>query len=372
MYCPGPCGEDRVEMNGGVFFNPNATPTMYRRGDKVMMKWTRNNHQSGFVRFTLVPKQYRMSKEAHDEFAFHYACWEAGERYCGPDEFCSTDEEGKMFETEVEIPRVYPDGEYTLGWSWYGGTRYRDGGPKAEYGDYYSCANIAIQGSKGENGETTSDPPTDAFIPVFKPGLPGEKETCYASVNQLGICVTEPCYARYPGAERVPAPFENNQTPPPILRQHVEIKLSGSNHLQAEGSTNGAGSFFSAKSCPDGPLDDAAQSSCIEITNFEVLDVVSGTIMASVDTGGTTSVRTGSHGLNVKATIRGAVHYVDFAVDGNHVRRELISPYFVGGDTNGSAFTWGDAPRGRWFTLTAKASGPAGESSASMRLFIDG
>lgn len=370
MHCPGPCGTDKVEENGGVFFNPNSAATAYRRGDKVVMKWTRNNHQSGFVRFTLVPKQDRMAADVHNQYAFHYACWEAGERHCGPDELCGTDEERKMFETEVEIPRVYPDGEYVLGWSWYGGTRYRDGGPKSEYGDYYSCANIAIQGSTNENGETTLESPIEAFTPVFKPGTSNGKNTCYASVNQLGICVTEPCYARYPGAERVPAPFDNDQIPPPILRRDLESRMHGSEFSTSlENRSGNPGSAAEFSGCSGSSID-SAYADCPRVTMFEVIDVSNGAVLASIDAGGSASVASGLSGVNVLAATRGSVTHVDFLVDGTPVRRETTTPYFSGGDNNGMPLAWDEAPRGRWFTLTATAYGKGSKASGTVHVFI--
>jgi hypothetical protein len=134
MNCPGPCGSGARESNGGIFFNPNQASTTMQRGEKMYMKWTKNNHQSGFVRFTLVPRTQRMDKSAHDKYAFHYSCWEAGLIDCGPNEFCGTDFTRKRYQTEVEIPRVFPDGEYTLGWSWFGGTINYGKGPVSEYG----------------------------------------------------------------------------------------------------------------------------------------------------------------------------------------------------------------------------------------------
>ncbi len=136
MQCPGPCGED------GNRFGSDHGHTTLARGQRLYMKWTKNNHNSGFVRFTLVPKALRMNKAAHDMFAFRYSCWEAGEISCEPGTNCGTDETKKRFQTEVEIPRVFPNGEYVLGWTWYGGTQYRHlngkEGPMSELGDYWS------------------------------------------------------------------------------------------------------------------------------------------------------------------------------------------------------------------------------------------
>lgn len=145
MNCPGPCGDTGKRRNGAEFFSTSKGHTKLSRGQKLYMKWTKNNHNNGFVRFTLVPVSQRMNKGVHDKFAFHYSCWEAGEIGCEHGDECGTDENRLRYQTEVEIPRIFPDGEYILGWSWYGGTMYRDGSEKAEFGDYWSCSNIQIR-----------------------------------------------------------------------------------------------------------------------------------------------------------------------------------------------------------------------------------
>lgn len=54
---------------------PSAT---YRRGEKIRVKYVRNNHRSGgFVRLALVKPEDVMDKEAHERGAFHYSCWGA-------------------------------------------------------------------------------------------------------------------------------------------------------------------------------------------------------------------------------------------------------------------------------------------------------
>lgn len=111
MNCPGPCGQTgKLSFRGGgEFFSQTRANTKLYRGQKLFMKWTRNNHKGGFVRFTLVPKNHRMAKHVHNMFAFHFSCWEAGEIRC--DGHCGTDQKGLRFQTEVQIPRVFPDGE---------------------------------------------------------------------------------------------------------------------------------------------------------------------------------------------------------------------------------------------------------------------
>lgn len=74
--CDGPC-----DPKGLIQKDPGYTPrASYQRGESVVLSYARNNHAAaGFVRFTLVPRDQSMSKEAHDAGAFHYSCWGANE-----------------------------------------------------------------------------------------------------------------------------------------------------------------------------------------------------------------------------------------------------------------------------------------------------
>jgi hypothetical protein len=240
MNCPGPCGETGNIRNHAEFFSESQGHTKLSRGQKLYMKWTKNNHQSGFVRFTLVPKSQRMSKEIHENFAFHHACWEAGEIGCENGDFCGTDEKRRRYQTEVEIPSVFPDGEYILGWAWYGGTMYRDGSEKAEFGDYWSCANVEIRGKIAADGKWYDDSSlVPEYRPVFIPGMNDKSlNKCKSSVNRLGVCATEPCYGRYEASWQVPAGFENGQSPAPVRAADVLAITGGGNPLAASRPAN--------------------------------------------------------------------------------------------------------------------------------------
>ena len=189
--CTGPCVTEDWQLN------KDPTVTVYRRGETATMVWARNNHQGGFVRFALVPLEDRMELEAHDKYAFHYACYETGEHDCPKpeedDEYCGTDR--RLYRTNVTIPKVYPDGRYILGWSWYGGIA---GTTKiAFFGDYWSCSHVEIEGGSFE----------DEVKPVFSPDE-GEKG-CYSGVNELGVCFKEPCPngGKHPAATMIPEKF---------------------------------------------------------------------------------------------------------------------------------------------------------------------
>jgi hypothetical protein len=235
--CGGPCGTDRN------FFNPDKQPVTFSRGQYVNMQWAKNNHFSGFVRFTLVPKNSRMDFSSHDQFAFRYACWEAGKTHCSSGEFCGTDMEGIKYTANVQIPPVYPDGEYVLGWSWYGGSKYfpseelqnnygisSDPGHRSEYGDYFSCTNIRIQGGT---------PVQDQYKPIFETGQSDRTGdtggTCASAVNKLGMCAVEPCGPRYPVSNMVPEPFDGKS--PPAIKAS-DLGYSGGNNDQGSSNTD--------------------------------------------------------------------------------------------------------------------------------------
>lgn len=110
----------------------------------------------GFTRLTLVPKDKWTSKAAHAERAFWYSCWSAGREACsGADKDkasggrCYDDGDGSRFGTTVTIPRVVPDGEYVLGYAWYGGLG--DGFTESFFGD---CTLEGRETSGGGGGRT--------------------------------------------------------------------------------------------------------------------------------------------------------------------------------------------------------------------------
>ncbi|GAB0497932.1 hypothetical protein MMPV_009269 [Pyropia vietnamensis] len=165
----------------------------------------------GFTRLTLVPKDQWTSKAAHAERAFWYSCWSAGREACPAADKdkaasgrCYDDGDGSRFGTMMTIPRVVPDGEYVLGYAWYGGLG--DGFTESFFGDYYDCAVVTVSGGS----------PIQAQEPVvFKAGEGSPYgDQCEATANKLGVCPVEPC----PGRKKslmTPASFDG-KTPAPL------------------------------------------------------------------------------------------------------------------------------------------------------------
>ena len=167
--CAGPC-----IANGTWSLSPTPTTTVWRRGGWARAAWNRNNHRTGFVRLSLVPVHSRMNASAHAEAAFHYTCFDSTRVPCG--EVCGTDTWD--YETRFQVPRV-PDGEYVLGWAWFGGyARNADAATGSyHFGDYYSCANTRVQGGVSPSASTAPSPPP----------------ACMATENDVGACAVEPC-----------------------------------------------------------------------------------------------------------------------------------------------------------------------------------
>ncbi|OSX69554.1 hypothetical protein BU14_1399s0002, partial [Porphyra umbilicalis] len=133
-WCSGPCPRDPVRKNYHI--------QTYRRGQWFPFDYYRNNHSGGFMRLSLVPMKHRFSHKAHDRNAFLWTCWDVGLRDCPrrtPHD-CGTDRKGKRYRQWVRMPNVFPDGDYMLGYAWYGGGW--------RQGDYWSCARIRIRGGK--------------------------------------------------------------------------------------------------------------------------------------------------------------------------------------------------------------------------------
>lgn len=202
--CGGPC-----DAGFGAFLqssSPSNPAGMYRRGERVTIKYARNGvGPGGFIRLTLVPLDHMMDKAAHAANAFHYSCFGANptaatRRDIRTDQFGFNiaGEDGTfhngpvmIYETHTTIPTVLPDGDYVLGWAWYGGI----GGTLEEnqpenparsgfFGDYWSCSFVRIRGG----------PLRSRYNPLFINDMKDVwPNGCYAASNRLGDCAIEPC-----------------------------------------------------------------------------------------------------------------------------------------------------------------------------------
>lgn len=201
---------------------PLRPSASYRRGQNVTIKYNRNNHgPGGFVRLTLVPVDKMMDKEVHAKNAFYYGCWGANPVPATQADFAKdkfgfniAGGDGSLHNLtrsyhiiKTTIPTVVPDGNYVLGWTWFGGV----GGTVVKnmpqrpfrsgfFGDYYSCAFVRIEGG---------GPVARSYDPVFINDLsrfwPGG---CHASADAPGVCEVEPCKT-LPARQQLPRAFKS-------------------------------------------------------------------------------------------------------------------------------------------------------------------
>jgi len=114
--CPGPCPVK--------YLKPFAPVAKTYRGARFPVRWYKNNHQDGFVRWTVVPLDKANDAAAHAKGAFQYGCYSAGRYQCSAAEkskHCTFDNMGVGYKATVDVPKNLPDGDYMLGWTWYGG-----------------------------------------------------------------------------------------------------------------------------------------------------------------------------------------------------------------------------------------------------------
>lgn len=228
--CHGPCDLRPIHAKRRYanFWNPAHPAATFSRGQRVTIKYSRNNHgPGGFVRMTFVRPSQIMDRNAHARNAFHYSCWGAHPVRARPNElgkdrfgFTMTGSDGEQhgfgkgyYVTQITIPTVLPDGDYVLGWAWYGGTGGQlKSGTAPQYpnkygyfGDYYSCSFVKVRGG--------------AYTQTYQPKFINDmaqfsRDGCMSSTDNLGDCAREPCHR--PAFFRRPRQFANGQQPPPL------------------------------------------------------------------------------------------------------------------------------------------------------------
>lgn len=162
---------------------PNAPKTVIYRGQDLVVRYTKNNHHGGLLRLSLVPVRHMYSLSWHKNLTLMHGCWESGEYKCQTGD-CGTDKNQDAFQRTIRIPTVFPDGEYVLGYVWYGGLHF-----KRDYGffpDFFSCAFVTVKGGEALGG---------TYKAYFEPGqgrrIVGGK--CDTSSDAVGVCGNTGC-----------------------------------------------------------------------------------------------------------------------------------------------------------------------------------
>lgn len=228
--CAGPCDLRNLDHNPPLshHYPPNKPAATWERGQKVTVKYARNNHgPGGFHRLTIVPLKDAMDKDAHARNAFYESCWGAhfveakGEELAVKDRlgFSIIADDGLnksipagYYKVDITVPDVIPDGDYYLGALWYGGTNTLLTGNapqmphhKSLFGEYWSCSFIKIKG-----GAALGASYTPKFVNDYSQF---SEKGCMSSAGQPGEVVEEPSY-NIPSDFRIPNRFQNGDPAP--------------------------------------------------------------------------------------------------------------------------------------------------------------
>ncbi|CAN8072702.1 unnamed protein product [Agarophyton chilense] len=314
--CPGPC----PNYNIGADADPSNPTVIFQRGGYHRVVWTRNNHEGGFVRWTMVPLNKKDSKLWHSKMAFHYNCWSAGRFSCNDFDFhrdCNYDRQNEAYAKMLYIPPVFPDGDYVLGWTWYGG-----GVGFGHFGDYYDCAYVRVSGG---------EPVQESYVPEFVSGGGSSYDDgCEATVDDLGICWREPCLPMRKTEKRVPAPFKDGKSPEPILAEWY-----------GDGKSANPASVGLSRIL----LVDAKQDRVLEVDLKEIIRLNS------------------NDEISLLAETTGDVEYVEWYTNGKVNGKDYSAPYTVAGDFKEDIYPWMHPLFNRRMRVSVKIVGKDGTFS---------
>jgi len=325
--CPGPCpnSDFRPDTSPG---NPAA---VYRRGGRYQVRWTRNNHEGGFTRWALVPINQMNNKAAHQKFAFHWSCWNINRFTCSRMDHqrdCQYDRNNKAFKDHIRIPANLPNGDYVLGWSWYGGGRT---GGRAHFGDYFDCSYVRVEGGK---------PLQEKHIPTFA------GRGCHATVNRPGVCKSEPCRPLRKVTFKRPAEFDG-RTPPPIYASSFGAP---SDNFKFDVSAISQSVFTEPK---------VRVSPKVRVTGLRVANIRNR--VARYDITFKRTVLVGSKvGVTLVAQTSGHVKKIEWFVNGLKVFTDRKAPFTIAGDRGWQYYKWEHPLFERRLRVTAKATGYSG------------
>ena len=193
----------------------NKKPVVtWKRGQKVTVRWQRNNHIGGYYRMSLVPVKHMFNFWWHKRTAFQWGCWTQGKYICRKRPVCGTDQKGLASSGPMTVPQIYPDGVYTFAMVWYGGLDYTGKSPK--FDDYYTCSYVRIQGGPTKY----SHYPT--FVPGNEKGGGSKPGVCRSGKDFPGQCNGLVCKGKRVW-EAPPGEFRNGNRPPNVLRKYVNI-----------------------------------------------------------------------------------------------------------------------------------------------------
>ncbi|GAB0493789.1 hypothetical protein MMPV_005074 [Pyropia vietnamensis] len=328
--CGGPCPNSEFRADASVS-NPAA---VYRRGGRYEVRWARNNHEGGFVRWSLVPATKLYDRAAHDRYAFHWSCWSINRFKCSAmDKYrdCDFDRAGEAFRDWLTIPAVFPDGDYVLGWTWYGGGE----GDIGHFGDYYDCSFVRVEGGARQ---------VNTYTPTFQGG------SCLATVDRLGICKREPCSPMRKIASRVPVEFANGARPAPI-RSASFIGDRRTPKYFISGQTAFSENIVGLRHTP------------VRVLYLQLINVHTQQVLPFMPLGKSPILLGPSARFSLYAETSGDVRSVQWYINGVRKYMDTTKPFTSAGDDHlGTFYPWQYPVYNRRVYVSVRAQGPGMQS----------
>lgn len=186
---------------------PERPEVTWKRGQRVTVRWAKNNHRGGFIRLAIVPVDKMFDHGYQRRLAFYYGCWQQNHHKCDR-EPCGADKKNGVLKTEIDVPKCVPDGIYSFSWVWFGGIDFTS--KKSKFADYYSCSFIEIRGGAAL---------ADTCQPYFNAG-PGNDvpNTCKVGNFEPGTCTQQVQCTDGDVFNGIPLAFQNENKPLPITK----------------------------------------------------------------------------------------------------------------------------------------------------------
>ncbi|TYZ64867.1 hypothetical protein PybrP1_010588 [[Pythium] brassicae (nom. inval.)] len=275
-------GADTTNTRGCPSMNPGKS-TSFKAGETIDVRYWRNNHLGGFIRWSIVPKGQENSKEKLDSSAFHYSCRESGPE-CLPkgnqaNNMYAGDGVGDTSNViacgdKITLPDWLPAGDYVLQWTWFGvGSSFGNIGWAEP--QFRSCADIKLT-TKGSKSSAPNCPTftggdrvtkmknqgndkcfyfytTDIVNSVYKGsntdyaskykyGIPAPIEKCRGSSGPSAPVVTQK-----PVTQKPSSPASNQ---PPATRKPATQTPPPPGTVAPPGGNNGGGKFCTVRPEP--------------------------------------------------------------------------------------------------------------------------
>jgi len=256
-------------------------------------------------------------KASHEKMAIDFGCWNVGRFHCNEFDFhrdCNYDRNNEAFSKMLYIPPIYPDGDYVLGMTWYGG-----GEGWGHFGDYYDCSYIRIEG-----GDRLEDSHTATF---HAGGGSKYDDGCESTADGMGVCWKEPCIPIRKTYKMVPKEFKNGKSPLPVL------------------------SSWFGKQAPRTKWEQKA----IKIERLHLVDAKKDLVLDN-DLSDIIELHRDDE-ISLLADVSGTkeIEYVQWYTNGRQKGRDYAAPYTIAGDFRGDFYPWMHPLFNRRIRVSAKA-----------------